>query len=352
MQYKYTGENLIFIISQPRSGSTLLQRILSGHTEIQTSAETWLMLYASYAFKNSGLKSEFNMRWTKQAIDEFLNNYAEGDCTYLEAWRKWAGTIYNAAIQKSGKKYFIDKTPRYFFIIPELFKLLPDAKFIFLLRNPLAVLASELTTYVKEDWDVLSLFNPDLMQAPELILKGIEQLKDKAITIHYEELVQNPEENIARLCLQLGIKFNKDMLNYDNTPQPKGAMNDHTGIVQHTSPSISSLDKWKILTKSDQTRHFAHAYLNSLGKSTVEKFGYSFQELKSTLGNDDNFAKHSRTIFPWSIAIEPKETRSLKQQYIADRYYAIRDKNSVFLGTLSNFKMYLIKIFKFIRKHC
>ena len=351
MNDKYTGENLILIISQPRSGSTLLQRILSGHTEIQTSAETWLMLYPAYAFKNTGLKSEFNMRWTKQAIDEFLNNYTEGDFTYIEAWRNWADTIYNAALQKSGKKFFIDKTPRYFFIIPELFKLLPNATFIFLLRNPLAVLASELSTYVKEDWDVLSLFNPDLIQAPKLILEGIELLKDKAITIHYEELVQYPEENIARLCLQLGIKFNKDMLNYDDTPQPKGAMNDHIGIVQHTRPSMSSLDKWKILTKSDQTKHFAHEYLNSLGETTVEKLGYSFQELKNTLGNDDNFIKNSRTIFPWNIAIEPKKTRTLKQQYIADRYYAIRDKDSVFLGTLSNFKMYLIKFFKFIRKN-
>ena len=44
---KYLGHDLIFVISQPRSGSTLLQRLLSGHSWIQTSAETWLMLHLS-----------------------------------------------------------------------------------------------------------------------------------------------------------------------------------------------------------------------------------------------------------------------------------------------------------------
>ena len=118
MKDKYTGQNLIFIISQPRSGSTLLQRILAGHVQIQTSAETWLMLYPAYAFKNTGLESEFNSKWAKEGIMEFLTNYTDGDTTYIEAWRNWAGFIYGNALEKSGKKYFLDKTPRYYFIIP------------------------------------------------------------------------------------------------------------------------------------------------------------------------------------------------------------------------------------------
>ena len=44
MSDSYLGDNLIFIISQPRSGSTLLQRMLSGHADIKSAAETWLML--------------------------------------------------------------------------------------------------------------------------------------------------------------------------------------------------------------------------------------------------------------------------------------------------------------------
>ena len=36
---KYLGEDLIFVISLPRSGSTLLQRLLAGHPDVQTSAD-------------------------------------------------------------------------------------------------------------------------------------------------------------------------------------------------------------------------------------------------------------------------------------------------------------------------
>jgi len=74
MAEKYLGEDLIFIISQPRSGSTLLQRILGGHPEIQTSAETWLLLHPTYAFRDSGIETEYDSRFSAQGVEEFLTN--------------------------------------------------------------------------------------------------------------------------------------------------------------------------------------------------------------------------------------------------------------------------------------
>ena len=75
MAEKYLGEDLIFIISQPRSGSTLLQRILAGHPEIQTSAETWLLLHPTYAFRTSGIDTDYDSRFAAQGVEEFLTNY-------------------------------------------------------------------------------------------------------------------------------------------------------------------------------------------------------------------------------------------------------------------------------------
>ena len=53
----YKGHDLIFIISQPRSGSTLLQRVLAGHPDVATSAETWLMLHPVYESRKRGLSA-------------------------------------------------------------------------------------------------------------------------------------------------------------------------------------------------------------------------------------------------------------------------------------------------------
>ena len=51
-------QHLIFLISLPRSGSTLLQRIIGGHKDIHTTAEPWLMLHPFHALKAEKIKSQ------------------------------------------------------------------------------------------------------------------------------------------------------------------------------------------------------------------------------------------------------------------------------------------------------
>ncbi len=334
MADSYRGKNLIFIISQPRSGSTLLQRVLSGHPEIQTSAETWLMLHPVYGLRGSGIETEYGAAFAAEGVGEFIKNYATGSGIYDEAIRNWAQTIYADALSRGGKTLFLDKTPRYFFIVPELYRLFPDAKFIFLIRNPMAVLASELTTYVKGDWPVLGIFQPDLLLAPRLILEGIEQLGDDAITIHYEKFVSEPERNISALCKQLGLSFHDSMLDYSRTPAPKGKMNDPVGIHQHTRPSTASIDKWKTMAGDAQSRHFALSYLDALGQDTIGQLGYSWEQIRQDLQPASPPDDRGEPVFPWSIAIRPRQQWTARERFIAERYFAIRKKGRL-RGTLS-----------------
>ena len=69
---QYLGENLIFLISLPRSGSTMLQRVLVGHSEIESSAEPWLMLPLVYSRRENGITAEYGGDWARLATDEFL----------------------------------------------------------------------------------------------------------------------------------------------------------------------------------------------------------------------------------------------------------------------------------------
>ncbi len=334
MTEQYTGDNLIFIISQPRSGSTLLQRVLAGHPEIQTSAETWLMLHPVYGLRASGIDTEYDARFAREGVTEFIENYAADPSIYDKAIRAWAKTIYEDALAKHGKTLFLDKTPRYFFIIPELYRLFPDARFIFLIRNPMAVLASELSTYVKGNWPILSIFQPDLLLAPRLILEGIERLGKDAITIHYEQFVTQPEQNIARLCEQLGITYHDAMLDYSRTPAPKGKMNDPVGIHQHSRPTASSVDKWKRLAEDPQSRHFALSYLDALGPELLARLGYSFEQIRKTLNEGaPSHQSAGEILFPWSIAIRRRESWTARERFFADRYFAVREKGPL-KGTL------------------
>jgi hypothetical protein len=53
-----TGKNLIFLISQPRAGSTLTQAILGSHRDIYTLSEPWLMLHPIYALRPEDYQGE------------------------------------------------------------------------------------------------------------------------------------------------------------------------------------------------------------------------------------------------------------------------------------------------------
>ena len=319
MPQPYLGEDLIFVISQPRSGSTLLQRVLSGHPLIQTSAETWLMLHPIYGLRAFGVESEFNSQWATTAVTEFLDNYTDGRSVYFDAIREWARVIYQNALARSGKTYFLDKTPRYYFIVNELYRLFPRAKFIFLIRNPMAVLASELTSYVTDNLSQLSLLRSDLLVAPQKILQGIDHLGDDAIVIRYEELVARPEQCVAALCERLGVTFFGEMLDYSRTPVPKGKMNDHIGIHQHSRPSTESLDKWHAMSGDPQSCHFARSYLEELGRDMIERLGYSFDEIQQRF--PDNVAgTSSDRVLAWDIAIQPESQRTMREWYSFERY--------------------------------
>jgi len=323
----YLGEDLIFIISQPRSGSTLLQRVLSGHPDIQTSAETWLMLHPLYVHRTQNIESEYNSKWASIAVSEFIDYYTDGPEVYDTALRLWAQTIYGNALKKGNKKLFLDKTPRYYFIVPDLYRLFPKAKFIFLLRNPMAVLASEINTYIKGNWPFMSKLAVDLIDAPDLILEGIELLGSDAIVVHYEKFASDPEENIKKLCKRLDLKFYPSMLDYSKTDAPKGRLNDHAGIHQHTNVSNVSIEKWKKMAVSPEERYFAISYLESLGKNTIEKYGYSYDDIKKTLTDDG--CNDSTMIFPWNIAIKPKEKWSFRNKLTADIYFLVKEHGPI-----------------------
>jgi len=283
MMTEPSAEKLLFLISQPRAGSTLLQRILAGHPEIHTTAEPWLMLHPVYALRGTGHEAEYGARLSFRALQDFVGTLGGGQDVYVAALRRMALHLYGTACEQAGKPYFLDKTPRYYFIIPELARIFPEAKFIILLRNPLAVLASILNSWVKGDWIRLSRHRDDLLTAPNLLLEGIQLLNNQAIVIHYEDLVSDPASQIAQLCARLGLDFFPDMLEYGERPAPLGRFGDQTGIDRHVRPTVESLDRWLELGRSTQMRHFVQAYLMALGPELLAGLGYDPVELEARL---------------------------------------------------------------------
>ena len=291
------GKNLIFLISQPRAGSTLLQRILSGHSDIHTTAEPWIMLHPLYAFKEKGLLAEFDSNLAKQGLEDFISQVPEGQELYFKALRHMGGILYNRALEVSGKRFFLDKTPRYHFIISELKNVFPEAKFIFLLRNPLAVLSSTLKTWFQNNPEDLqkSLNHLDIIQGPLNIIRGIQLFAKEAIVVKYEELVEDAENTIKAICYKLGISYQNGMLIYGSKPKPDGRFGDAIGIVKHDNAVPYYIDNWVKNLQSPQLYEFSLKYMETLSPDVFNLMGYPYQENKAKLENLTNQSDHSAT---------------------------------------------------------
>lgn len=131
----------IFLFSMPRAGSTLMQRLLLANASIGGTAEPWLLLPFIYALKKHGIVSEYSHKICQEAINEFITLLPNGEQAYNDELRKFISGLYRAQLHDE-EIYFLDKTPRYYLIIPEIARVFPDAKFIFLFRHPLQILAS------------------------------------------------------------------------------------------------------------------------------------------------------------------------------------------------------------------
>ncbi|HEB84149.1 MAG TPA: sulfotransferase, partial [Bacteroidetes bacterium] len=180
------GENLIFVVSQPRAGSTLLQRILGGHPQVHTTAEPWIMLHPLFGLKKSGIHAAYDHALGRQALEDFCSTLPDGREACLRAVRAMGLELYNSALAGTGKSRFLDKTPRYYFILPELSEVFPRASLVLLFRNPLAVLSSILDSWLSwgKWWEneAIAQYRYDLLEAPRRLIEGREALGGRAVT--------------------------------------------------------------------------------------------------------------------------------------------------------------------------
>ncbi len=312
------GDNLIFIISQPRAGSTLLQRILGNHSDIYTVSEPWLMLYPLYALRPEGYLSEYNEQWARVAVRGFLSVLPGGIDDYVEGLRRMYSHLYQQALARSGKRYFLDKTPRYYFIINELYHTFPNAHYIILLRNPLAVLCSVLKTWVKEDWFRLCRFRHDLIRAPRLLLEAVGFLGKRGVVVHYEDLITDPEGEVRRICEILQIRFTEEMIEYGHHDLPRWECGDEEGVYQHTRPACYNGEKWIQALEDPQVWRIANDYLQLLGAETLREMGYLYEELRKVL-EAQRFPRNSLWLtFPlgWLLKKPDKERKKYERHFL------------------------------------
>jgi hypothetical protein len=230
-----------------------------------------------------GYRAEYSARVAWGAVQDFLETFPNGQDAYIDGVRRMYSQLYERARASSGRRFFVDKTPRYYFVISELYRVFPRACYIILLRNPLAVLCSVFNTWAKANLFALRWYRNDLTLAPCLLLKGEEALGEQSLTVHYERVVQSPASEVRKVCEWLGVDFVPEMIEYGRHDLPRWDLGDPGDVYSHTRPVRERADRWVQMLDDSQVWRLASDYLRLLGPETVQRMGYSFEDMRRVL---------------------------------------------------------------------
>lgn len=271
----------LFLLSLPRSGSTLVQRILAGHDQIATTPEPWILLPQIYALRERGIYAEYGQTPAARAIREFSERLPGGPMDYQTELRGFVSRLYDRA-SSGGETYFLDKTPRYHHIVDDLFDLFPDGKFVFLWRNPLSIAASISETWGHGRWNVEK-YRADLYDGVAHLVAASASHQDRSIAVRFEELLDPSSGIWERLFGYLQLEFDPGLLSSFSAVQLRARMGDPTGSQAYRSLSTEPIDKWRSSISNPVRKRWCKVYLRWIGERRLGTMGYDLRDLLQEL---------------------------------------------------------------------
>ena len=282
----FSQEQLIFVISPPRAGSTLLQRMLGAHSEIFTHPEPHLITpLAHFGYHARVDAAPYDHINAAEALRTFFDGLPHGEADYLDALRALSDTLYGRMLASSDKSRFLDKTPAYALVLPFLTKLYPRAKYVVLTRHPLAVFSSYANSFYGGDYARAHEFNPVLERYVPAMAELLRSDTVPLIQVRYERLVKAPEEELARIFGFLGLEHQPDAVNYQKT-EMKAGMGDPINVHKESRPTTKSVAKWAAELAHDPAKlALAERMVAALADEDLELWGYPRESLFARLAD-------------------------------------------------------------------
>ena len=214
---------LFFIIGTGRCGTTLLQSMLSEHSQILVPLEMGFFTNLEPAIHFSDPLSENEVNeylryciqywwWPELSID------SEAFCEVVRKGMRSARSIFLWLLGQlsagSGKVKIGEKTIGNWHKVGRILELFPQAKFIHIYRDPRDVVVS----LQEQVWWRAKSAMPTAMYCRQVLssLKTLEQHLDNKqfLRVQYELLVKKPEQELSKICVFLGEKFESRMLHF------------------------------------------------------------------------------------------------------------------------------------------
>lgn len=275
-----------FFVGRGRSGTTLLRSMFDSHPRMAIPYESHFPvtmglrrslyesagavnteMFLSDLFRHYGFK-----RWgiPEDNIRQAFSEISGADLTLADALR----LTYRTYARYHGKDRYGEKTPGFVVSIPLLAELFPESRFIHVLRDGRNVALS----YLEGGWGPKNLVEAAVYWK-RFVQKGRrdgQQLgPERYVEVRYEHLVENPEEQLKRLCDFVGLDFDEQMLRYfERREVLPGRLRPHLKAAHQNllKPPTTGLRDWRRQLSVSDAALFdvvAGDLLNELGYERV-----------------------------------------------------------------------------------
>lgn len=252
-----TGKRLIFVGGPPRSGTTLVQKILDSHPDIAGGPEfdrTPDIINLRNLLHESIAKGRISMFCSYQDVDNEIGSFLEN--------------LLIPFADNQNAKFLSEKTPKNVLAFIDLLEIFPEAHLIFVMRDPRAIVSSmlEVGKRAKRKGKTSPPFTKCIYQAANITetyisagLKAVQKAPNRVLQVTYEDILSSPAEKTKEICNFLGIPWSEDMIypsHGDHTMQANGVW--YTRNMLNRNVDKSGLEKWKSQLSDVQKSFLAH----------------------------------------------------------------------------------------------
>lgn len=238
----------VFVVGCPRSGTTLLQRMLDAHPQLAVANDTHFITRAAKA----ELRKHPRPRLTQALVDQVLayrrfrrmglkektvRAAAEG----CDSYAAFVARLYDLRAEKAGKPLSGEKTPDFCRQMPALHALFPRTRFIHIVRDGRNTTLSTVKwatptkgpgkwgTWAGDPVGTCALWWR--WQTQQGLRDGTALPDGTCLEIRYEDLVAAPEAKLGEMARFLGLPYAEEMARY------------HAGKTRD-NPQLSAKSAW------------------------------------------------------------------------------------------------------------
>jgi amino acid adenylation domain-containing protein len=295
----------IFILSPPRSGTTLLRIMLAGHPGLFAASELQLLGFETLRERSAAYSGRFSswLDGTIRTVMEVRRVDAEGAKRLIagaEAEGVTTKAFYHRLQTWVKPRILVDKSPSYALDPGALEKAENDfegPRYIHLVRDPLAMIASferhhmEQVLYLRDhSFDARQLAELVWTISHRTTASFLERVpQERWFRLRYEDLVRDPADCMHALCAQLGLPFDPGILRpyegleakmVDGVYPESAPMGDpgflaHGGIDPSLATALRHSDGWESLGQPTRDLAVSLGYVNAVRSGDERRAGRS-----------------------------------------------------------------------------